>query len=225
METPKTPVLYVEDRPSRGRLLRTGVAALGLFGAGLVLGLCVLGSSGSDVPSRGLISDLAASLPKPREQHGEASDAKKGCNEHAAYWSTRLIYNNLGLTSLLAGLSSNAVKWRFSHTSCGPAPDYSCFTFINTDCHFDGCSWYEATTFTCESQLHGETFVFLNVHDNCEVWQVWLPPQSAVPKVSVYLLLRVTSPHAHLRASTESPESPAAKRASPHPISAIGRTL
>lgn len=170
METLTPSVLFVGNRPPRERLLRTVVSALGLFGACLVLGLCVLESSWNAVPSRGLISDLAASLPTPRDQLSETSDAKEGCNEQAAYWSTRLIYNNLGLTSLIAGFSANAVKWRFSHKTCGPGPDYSCFTFVNTDCHFDGCSWYEATTFTCESQLHGETFVFHNVHDNCEVW-------------------------------------------------------
>jgi len=169
--TPETSSSAVPDeRPPRARI-RAGVAALGVFGAGLVLGACVVGGSQSDVPNRGLISDLAASLPKPKEQRGVGPDSKSaGCNEQAAYWSTRLLYNNLGLSSMVAGFSANAIKWGFDHKTCGPGPDYSCYTFHNAECHFDGCSWYEATTFSCEAQLHGETFVFENVREHCEVW-------------------------------------------------------
>lgn len=58
----------------------------------------------------------------------------------------------------------------FSHDKCAPGPDFSCYTFHNTECHFDGCSWYDASTFTCQSQLHGEIFVFVDVHEHCEVW-------------------------------------------------------
>ncbi len=122
-------------------------------------------ASTSSLPARSLIASLAAALPDPHK----SPDKNKGCDEQAAYWSNRLIYNNLGLPSLIAGYSANSVEWGFSHKSCRPV-DRSCYTFDNTECRFDGCSWFEASEFRCKSLLHGETFVFSSVKDYCEVW-------------------------------------------------------
>lgn len=122
-------------------------------------------ASTSSLPARSLIASLAAALPDPHK----SPDTNKGCDEQAAYWSNRLIYNNLGLPSLIAGYSANSVEWGFSHKSCRPV-DQSCYTFDNTQCRFDGCSWFEASEFRCKSLLHGETFVFSSVKDYCQVW-------------------------------------------------------
>lgn len=104
METAASSDRYFHNRP-----WRAGVAALGLFGAGIVLGAHAPSAAG--IPSRGLIADLAANLPKTREQREAGPVDKQGCNSEAAYWSTRFIYNNLGFPSLVAGFSANAVKW------------------------------------------------------------------------------------------------------------------
>uniref|UniRef100_A0A7S4BKV2 Uncharacterized protein n=1 Tax=Chrysotila carterae TaxID=13221 RepID=A0A7S4BKV2_CHRCT len=157
--------------PTRSSGARLAVRAL-LAGAAIVSVIFVVSSSAQGAQSStappaasGIhLSGLATAL-----RQSSASAAAGDCNRDASYIANRIVYNNLGLASMLAGYSTNTVEWGFDHTSCAPV-DETCFTFHNVDCMYDGCSWFESTEFSCKSLLHGHTYLFKNVTANCEVW-------------------------------------------------------
>lgn len=98
-------------------------------------------------------------------------DSRADCDREAAYWTSRLLYNELGFASMAAGAATNTIKWGFDHVAnCTQPTDTSCYSFNNVECRFNGCSWFDSTEFTCHSLLHGESFQFVDVRRNCEVW-------------------------------------------------------
>mmetsp|Transcript_46099 Transcript_46099/g.76185 ORF Transcript_46099/g.76185 Transcript_46099/m.76185 type:complete len:187 (-) Transcript_46099:210-770(-) len=142
-----------------------------LSGAALVIaGLCAAALiTNPQSPAKATtFADLAETLKG--FSASTAAVSQTGCSKDAAYLANRLIYNNLGIASVAAGYATNTVKWGFNHLDCKSPVDDSCYSFHNTECSFDGCSWFESTFFECTSLLHGRSFRFENVHDHCEVW-------------------------------------------------------